>query len=358
MLRPMNGLPAIGLILSLLGMTDAVAAGQRTFVASWGDDTNPCTLQSPCRSFAPAIAAANAAGEVVVLDSAGYGPFTVTKSISIIAPPGVYAGMSPTVGTDGVTVAAGSGDEVVLRGLSINGQGGTRGIVINSGGEVHIEQCTISGMSQSGIEIAGGGEVQVRSSIVRSNASDGLSLNASTTKVRVVESQFARNSGHGIRVVAGTLDASRIAADGNALSGVIVASPPPGAPGSVTLSDSVLSGNANAGAAIQITSGGSNGRLSIVRSTSTRNGTDGYSATSAGGGTALLSVTDSAAAENAYSGLNVSGSAVYAVISRSTLVANGTYDYVQAGSTILRSTGNNTQSGSAFLGTVTPLSSF
>lgn len=357
MQRRTLGLATIGLILSLFGTPNALAAGQRTFVASWGDDLNPCSLQLPCRSFAPAIAAANAAGEVIVLDSAGYGPFTVTKSISVIAPPGVYAGMSPTAGVDGVVIAAGVGDKVVLRGLAINGQGGDRGIVVNSGGEVHIEQCMVSNMAQNAIEINGGGEIHVRTTIVRSNAANGLSLNASTTEVRIVDSQFARNSGNGIRVVAGTLDASRIAVDGNASSGVIVSNPPAGTPAAATLADSAVSDNGSAGAAVQTNTVGSSARLSVVRSTSARNGTDGYAATTAGG-SAFLSVSDSAAVENGYSGLNVSGGGVNAVITRSTLVGNATYDYAQSSSAVLRSTGNNTQTGSAFTGMITPLSSF
>ncbi|MBK7793155.1 MAG: hypothetical protein IPJ62_11970 [Betaproteobacteria bacterium] len=56
-------------------------------------------------------------------------------------------------------VAAGPSDKVVLRGLTINGQGGNRGIVITSAGEVHIEQCTVANMGQDGIQINGGARV-------------------------------------------------------------------------------------------------------------------------------------------------------------------------------------------------------
>ena len=56
------------------------------------------------------------------MDSAGYGAVTITQSVSIIAPAGIYAGIS-VFGGDGVTVNA-PGAIVVLRGLSINGQGG------------------------------------------------------------------------------------------------------------------------------------------------------------------------------------------------------------------------------------------
>ena len=54
---------------------------------------------------------------------------------------------------DGVTVAAGAGDKVTLRGLTINGQGGNRGIVVTSGAEVHIEQCVVTNLVADGIRI-------------------------------------------------------------------------------------------------------------------------------------------------------------------------------------------------------------
>lgn len=92
----------------------AGATVQRTFVASTGLDTNPCSLSQPCRSFNHAMSQTSDNGEVVVLDSAGYGPATITTSVSIIAPPGVYAGVSVCVGT-GITLNA-SGIRVLLRG--------------------------------------------------------------------------------------------------------------------------------------------------------------------------------------------------------------------------------------------------
>src|SRR4029450_6331613 len=63
-----------------------VSAAQRTFVSGSGVDSNPCTLTLPCRSFAAAITQTSIGGEVIVLDSAGYGPVAITQSVSIIAP--------------------------------------------------------------------------------------------------------------------------------------------------------------------------------------------------------------------------------------------------------------------------------
>ena len=125
----------------------AHAVQQRSFVGSLGLDTNACTLAAPCRSFGAAITQTLAGGEVIVLDSAGYGPVTITGPISIIAPPGVYAGISVSSGA-GITVNAGASDVVVLRGLSINNVGGgTDGIVAATGLRVMVDNCAISGFS-------------------------------------------------------------------------------------------------------------------------------------------------------------------------------------------------------------------
>jgi hypothetical protein len=98
--------------------TATAHAQQRRFVSGTGSDANPCSLPAPCRTFTAAIAAVAADGEVVVLDPAGYGPFTVTKGVTITVPPGLYAGITAFSG-DGVTVNAGPSDVVVLRGLTL-----------------------------------------------------------------------------------------------------------------------------------------------------------------------------------------------------------------------------------------------
>ena len=355
MLRRTFALPTIAFALSLLGSTNAEAAGQRTFVASDGNDLNPCTLLLPCRTFAPAIAATSAAGEVIVLDSAGYGSFTITQSISIIAPPGVYAGFSPTAGQDGVIITAGVNDRVVLRGLTINGQGGTKGIVVNSGGQVHIEQCTVSNMVGDGIWINGGGQIHIRSSIVRRSGAAGLWSGGGTQKVEVLDSQFTANL-DGIQVERGTLDARRIAADNNLGTGVRLLFLPASTTAVVTLTDSIMSGNGAHGVWVQADNSGSVARLAMVRSTSARNTLDGI--TALGAATVKVSVSDSALVENARDGMRVSGGAgVSAVLTRSTLAHNGEDEARQFGSAVLRSAENNMKVNSTS-GIITPLPQF
>ena len=85
----------LGASVLLTGGSALALPSQRTFVASYGSDLNPnCNLALPCRSFNAAIAQTNPGGEVVILDTAGYGPMVITKSIKIIGPSGVYGGIS------------------------------------------------------------------------------------------------------------------------------------------------------------------------------------------------------------------------------------------------------------------------
>src|SRR5207237_7514101 len=82
--------------------------------------------------------------EVIVLDSAGYGPVTITKSVSLISPAGIYAGISVT-SPAGVVVNAPS-EVVTLRGLTINGGGGGQNAVdLAAAKTFHMEDIVASG---------------------------------------------------------------------------------------------------------------------------------------------------------------------------------------------------------------------
>ena len=55
----------------------------RAFVAQTGNDANPCTFASPCKSAQHAHDVVAAGGEIRMLDPGGYGLLTITKSITI-----------------------------------------------------------------------------------------------------------------------------------------------------------------------------------------------------------------------------------------------------------------------------------
>ena len=141
------------LIIFTLAFTAlAYAQPQRTFVsAQTGNDANTvnnCSVTQPCRNFNAAIGVVNAGGEVVALDSGGYGLTTISKAVTLTGPTGVYAAITAlTAGSSAITVSAASTDTVVLRGLTLTGLGGQTGINVTSVGNLHVEGCVISGFT-------------------------------------------------------------------------------------------------------------------------------------------------------------------------------------------------------------------
>ena len=119
---------------------------------------------------------------MVVIDSAGYGAMEIHKSVSVIVPPGVHAGLSPAVGiplpgfpgqSTVVLIDIQPTDIVVLRGLNVNHQGAVTGGIdwlSANGGVVHIESVTVNGFPQEGLFMgAPGGKLHVKDSIFRNN---------------------------------------------------------------------------------------------------------------------------------------------------------------------------------------------
>ena len=284
------------ILLGLVSTTLAHAASsQRTFVASTGVDTNAafnCSLVAPCRGFAAAISVTSPKGEVIVLDSAAYGVIpAITKSIAITAPPGIYAGISVFSG-DGITINASATDTVVLRGLTINGQGGANGITITNALVVHVENCVIANMS------------------IGINQTKGL---------LEVNDTIVRNSGNiGIYVVGpgqANLDRVRLKANNTGLAAEFG--------GAVTMQDSVVTGSPNIGVlANNPVDTGS--RVTISRSLISSNNygiyIDGTGET--GPDPAEVSISDSTISESVV-GVHVSKSG-YGFLTRNRVTGNGT----------------------------------
>src|SRR5262245_62730777 len=111
-------LSAVTASLLAVGLNSAAqAAPNRVFVAAQGSDANPCTFAQPCRTFQHAHNVVAAGGEIDVLDPAGYGALTITKSISIQGHG--FSGMTVVSG-NGITINAGATDSVSLNGLLID----------------------------------------------------------------------------------------------------------------------------------------------------------------------------------------------------------------------------------------------
>jgi len=279
--------------------TDALAAAQRTFVASYGSPANTsfnCSLAKPCRAFGEAIGVTNPGGEVIVLDSAGYGPVTITQSVSIIAPLGIYAGISVFSGT-GVTITAGPADKVVLRGITVNGQGGDDGIRVNSGKEIHIEDCTVANMNLTGVYVNGGSAVHLTRITAHSNG------------------------WYGVEVEPGTVN-----------------------PIVTTLADSQLRSNGQGGFVALTYASGLMVHAALTRVTASGNGA-GFVANSFNLGSITMTLADSVAIENASWGVQASGTNTTAVVSGSTFVRNSSADLLQSASATFLTAGNNALTG-------------
>jgi hypothetical protein len=120
------------------------ALRDRVFVSSNGNDANPCTFLSPCKTFQQALSVVAPGGEISAVNSAGFGPITITKSVTLTSPSGVEAGIVPAAGGNAITINAGPADAIVLRGLTLNGSGvAYNGIVFNSGGSLTVADCVV-----------------------------------------------------------------------------------------------------------------------------------------------------------------------------------------------------------------------
>jgi hypothetical protein len=371
-------LPAVLALTALLGAAPAWALSQRTFVASFGNNGNPCTIAQPCRSFVTAIGQTSAGGEVIVLDSAGYGAFQAYKAISVIAPPGIYAGVSVNSGQS-ITVAAGAADVVVLRGLSINGQGGDHGVTISSAKQVHIEDCTISNMGQQGIYIPGGNYVRIAGTTLRSNGRSGVfvpTANSNSITLAIENTHAVRNAQDGFFLQGGSqVTLYNASAVDNARFGVYVAANV-GVP-NVAIANGEFSGNGDTGIRIDGNPGISTG-LSMHGISASRNGGSGLSINSASNNipwsvvnasishshvtwngfsglatgsvfqnTNFVTVAHSVFSENGVYGIQANGASGTVVnASANSASRNGDYDLAQTNGGQLNTFGNNALTGS------------
>jgi hypothetical protein len=267
-----------------LGFAAAVAlsseagAAARTFVATTGADSNTsanCGPTAPCRTFNAALSVTDAGGEVVVLNSGGYGPapINIAKSVSITAPEGVYAGVTVASG-NGFTIST-AGLNVALRGLTINGPGvgGSYGIFVVVSGAVTltVDNCVISNFPSAGpagaaINFIASGVLRVANTSIRGNGY-GISLEGASADI--VHSQFFGND-----------------------VGISADAPVGGINSSAVVTDTVLSDSSIVAIDVTAQAASSSAQVSVVRSTLSNSQYGAYAAATNGGIT-RLSVDDS-----------------------------------------------------------------
>lgn len=190
----------LAILLFLFSSVLAKAVSMRTYVSVNGSDGNTgsgCSVGAPCRSFGAALSVTSPYGEVVALDSGDYAPFTVTQAVTIQAAPGVDATVVAPW-SDAITITAGPGDIVNLRGLNVNGVNmGNSGIRFTAGGVLSVANCTVTHFSGNGISMEAGGWAYIKDTDVQ-NVTWGIRLqsasgmvHASIDRVHVEHTYFA-----------------------------------------------------------------------------------------------------------------------------------------------------------------------
>jgi hypothetical protein len=120
----------------------------RSFVSSAGSDSNPCTITQPCATFVHAYTAIGANGIIAALDPGKYGPIAIIGPVTING--NGWAAITATAASNGITIAAGSGN-VTLTGLEIDGAGAAyNGIVFYSGGNLVVKNCVLKDFINGG----------------------------------------------------------------------------------------------------------------------------------------------------------------------------------------------------------------
>jgi hypothetical protein len=218
-------LVAVGLVAAPGGALSAPALN-RIWVSGKGTDVAGCAAATaPCRTLQYAHDNLNTGGQIYVLDPSGFGPLVISKAISVINDGvGDVVIEAAVAGQTAIVVNAGANDAVNLRGLTIEGNGGSPvGIRFNSGRSLSVQNCVIRDVTQTGIAFT---------------PNQGAALFVSGALIE----DFVGAGGTGINVApsAGTASAvlSRVDILRVGVTGVNAAS---GA--SVTLRDSTVAGN-------------------------------------------------------------------------------------------------------------------
>ena len=199
-------LAAIAVMLALAATP--AAAQNITWVSGAGNDANLCTRAAPCRTWAGALGKTFAEGEIIALDPGDYGSVVIDKSITLSGGEGV--GVFPGPALFGISINAGPGGRVVLRGLDIGGAGlASNGVMVVSAFDVLIADCRIHDFRVFGgngvlIDSVTSSRVTIRNSTLHSNLV-GVRVQATgspvgTGHVKLVKSLVLENLQSGLVV--------------------------------------------------------------------------------------------------------------------------------------------------------------
>jgi hypothetical protein len=196
---------AVGLTIAA---TAAHAQATRTWVSGVGDDVNPCSRTAPCKTFAGAISKTASGGIIDALDPGGYGAVTITKPITIEGNGTLASILHSGVNGVIVNITSGTGRNVVLRNLLIDGAGttiGTNSIRFIAGDSLLVEDCYIKTTSATGIDFepdSGTGRLIVRNTSITQTVNGVLvkpQAGASAARATIEDSTITGCSGAGVR---------------------------------------------------------------------------------------------------------------------------------------------------------------
>jgi len=181
--------------IGLLGAT-SVQAGNESWVSGTGSDVGNCPRTAPCRTFQFAHDQTSNNGAINVLTAGNFGPVTITKPISIVAD-GVEAVINTAANGAAITVDAGDGAIISLRGLTIDLRG-TNNIGINffNGRALHVHNCAIR-KGAEGIRFTPGGnsELYIADSAIADHTFNGLFVGPSGNTTAVLDRVRTENNG-------------------------------------------------------------------------------------------------------------------------------------------------------------------
>lgn len=184
-----------------------IAQNNRSFVATFGNDANNCTAGSECRSFTRALAVTNAGGEVIAINSGGFGPFFVTKAVTVAAAPGVRASITSS-SSDAIDVIATINDDVILDGLTIFASPVHSGISGSAYRTLSIEHCSISGGNfDVVIQGAGGSFATISDTVARNAGGYGVAV---LSHAAIIRSRIEGCNNAGLYVQDGSSDDGKV----------------------------------------------------------------------------------------------------------------------------------------------------
>lgn len=262
----------------------------RTWVSGKGVDSADCgPIASPCRTLQRAYFNTNAGGEVNILDGAGYGALDITKAISVVNDGAGVAGVLASAGSPGISISTTSGDNVILRGLTIEGAGvGSNGIRMQGAGNLTVSNVSIQGFTQTNGDGSIGNGLYIRPS--------GGSPVISISNVAISDNgnagiRYRPQGGAGVGKIA--IDRTNVSKN---LDGIIVDTSIATAQSFAVITNTVASNNSGSGFTFSANNNGGFLRIQMSSSQAGNNTTGIYLT----GGSPQLYMSDCTLATNTY----------------------------------------------------------